>query len=143
MGQRHKARELALKCVYAYDSVGQDVNTICESIIANAKLGEESMKFAETLFRKIVASLDRIDQEITSHSQNWQIERLAMVDKNILRMAICELLCFPDIPARATINEAVELAKRYSTLESSKFVNGILDAVYRKHQAQETREPDI
>ncbi len=137
MGQRHKARELALKCVYAYDSVGEDVDTICQSILADDKLDEESLTFAEMLFRKVVATIEQLDKEIVSHSQNWDISRLAMVDKNILRLAICELMSFPEIPARVTINEAVELAKRFSTLESSKFVNGILDAVYREQQEQE------
>lgn len=137
MGQRHKARELALKCIYAYDSVGEDVDSICQSILVDEKLDEESLKFAEMLFRRVVAMVEQLDKEIVSHSQNWEIGRLAMVDKNILRLGICELMSFPDIPARVTINEAVELAKRFSTLESSKFVNGILDAVYRKQQEQE------
>lgn len=137
MGQRHKARELALKCIYAYDSVGQAVAVVCESIIGSARLDPDSLKFAETLFRKIAASLAKLDQEIAAHSQNWDIDRLAMMDKNILRLAVCELRFFPDIPARVTINEAVELAKRYSTLESSKFVNGILDAIYREIEKQE------
>jgi N utilization substance protein B len=137
MGQRHKARELALKCIYAYDSVGQDLDTVCESIIASSKLDQDSRNFAETLFRRIAASLETLDKEIAAHSKNWEIGRLAMVDKNILRMGICELHSFPEIPARVTINEAVELAKRFSTFESSKFVNGVLDAVYREIQQQE------
>ncbi|MFH2054609.1 MAG: transcription antitermination factor NusB, partial [bacterium] len=65
------------------------------------------------------------------------LNRLAMVDKNILRLAICELLYFPDIPARIVINEGVELAKRFSTAESSKFVNGLLDAIYHESQTQQ------
>jgi N utilization substance protein B len=137
MGQRHKARELALKCIYAYDSVGEDIDTICQSVLVDTRLDEEPLRFAEVLFRKVAGMIDELDKEIAGHSQNWEIDRLAMVDKNILRLAICELISFPDIPARVTINEAVELAKRFSTLESSKFVNGILDAVYRKLQEQE------
>ena len=137
MGQRHKARELALKCLYAYDSVGQDVDIICETILTVSALDSESVKFAESLFRKVVLMLDTLDQQIESYSKNWDLNRLAMVDKNILRLAICELNHFPEIPAKVTINEGVELAKRYSTLQSSRFVNGILDAVYRDSKEAE------
>jgi N utilization substance protein B len=131
MGQRKKARELVLKCLYAHESTGQPVDSICETLIHTSDLGAESLRFAEQLFKAVVDVTPELDDRITRFSQNWQIERVAMVDKNILRIGICELLRFPDIPARVSINEGVELAKKYSSLESSRFVNGILDAIYK------------
>lgn len=131
MGQRKKARELVLKCLYAHDSTGESVDSICETLISTAELAEDSQRFAEQLFRKVAEGIQQLDEKITRFSQNWNIERVAMVDLCILRIAICEFTCFPDIPAKVTINEAVELAKKYSTQQSSRFVNGILDAVYK------------
>ena len=79
---------------------------------------------------------ERIDSEIANHAEHWDISRLALVDKNIMRIAICELLYMPDIPSRVSINEAIEMAKKYSTLESSSFVNGILNAIFKSHQTE-------
>ena len=136
MGQRKKARELALKCLYAHESTGQDVDSVCESLLANSDLGEDSTEYAGRLFRKVASMLPELDSQIERFSQNWRLERIAMVDKNILRISICELAFFPDIPARVAINEGVELAKKYSSQESSRFVNGLLDAV-NKHLEKE------
>jgi N utilization substance protein B len=131
MGQRKKARELVLKCLYAHDSTGESVDSICEALIGTAELEEDSQRFAEQLFRKVAGSTQQMDEKIAAFSQNWDIERVAMVDRCILRIAICEFTSFPDIPVKVSINEAVELAKKYSTQQSSRFVNGILDAVYK------------
>jgi transcription antitermination protein NusB len=134
MGQRKKARELVLKCLYAHDSTGESLDSICETLISTAELAEDAQRFAEQLFRKVAEGTQQLDEKIAVFSQNWNIERVAMVDLCILRIAICEFTSFPDIPARVTINEAVELAKKYSTQQSSRFVNGILDAVYKSLQ---------
>ncbi len=138
MGKRHKARELALKCLYAFDSVGEDIDRICETVVVTSDLPEEGRDFAEALFRKVAVKLPELDEHIQRHSRNWDIKRLAMVDKNILRLSICELLFFPDSPAKVVINEGVELAKRFSTAESSRFVNGLLDAIYHESSPQES-----
>ena len=132
MGQRKKARELALKCLYAYESTGQEVDEVCNSLIKTSDLNEESVLYADRLFRRVVETLKELDTSIERFSQNWRIERIAMVDKNILRLAICALVSFPDVPAKVAINEGVELAKKYSSQESSRYVNGLLDAV-NKH----------
>jgi N utilization substance protein B len=132
MGQRKKARELALKCLYAYESTGQEVKEVCDSLIMTSDLAEDSTAYANRLFCKVVEMLPELDAQIERYSQNWRIERIAMVDKNILRLAICELTSFPDIPARVAINEGVELAKKYSSQDSSRFVNGLLDAVNKQ-----------
>lgn len=134
MGQRSRARELALKCLYAYESTGESIDSICSSLIPDAGLKPDSAKFSEILLRRTVGNLAELDKRITEHTINWEIERLAVVDKNILRLGICELLYFPDVPSKVAINEAVELAKKYSAEESSGFVNGVLDALNKKLQ---------
>ena len=138
MGQRSKARELALKCLYAYESTGESIDSICESLIADSDLKPEAAGFSESLLRNTVSHLEELDKRITIHAINWNIERLAMVDKNILRLGFCELLFFPDVPSKVAINEAVELAKKYSAEESSGFVNGVLDALNKKLQQAQT-----
>ena len=134
MGQRSRARELALKCLYAFESTGESIDSISASLIGDAGLKPESATFAEALLRKTVEHLKELDHNITEHAINWDLERLAVVDKNILRLGICELLFFPDIPSKVAINEAVELAKKYSAEESSGFVNGVLDALNKRLQ---------
>ncbi len=137
MGQRSKARELALKCLYAYESTGESIDSICTSLIAESDLNPDAARFSETLLRSTVTHLEELDKRIGAHALNWNIERLAVVDKNILRLGICELLYFPDVPSKVAINEAVELAKKYSAEESSGFVNGVLDACNKKLQKAE------
>jgi len=132
MGQRRKARALSLKCLYAYESVDHDLEAVCSTVLVEGSLEPDAVKFAEALFRRVVGMLDELDDRIKSQCRNWKIDRLAEIDKNILRLAICELLCFPDTPAKVVINEGVELAKKYSTPESFSFVNGILDAIYQQ-----------
>jgi transcription antitermination protein NusB len=136
MGQRTKSRELVLKCLYAYDSTGETIDSICETLIKTSELTDESQLFAESLLRRVVESTLQLDEKIGAFAKNWNIERVAMVDRCIMRIAICEFLTSPDIPAKVSINEAVELAKKYSTQESSRFVNGVLDAVYRSLEQQ-------
>ncbi len=120
-----------LKCLYAHDSTGESVDSITTTLIASAGLEVESQNFAERLFRKVVESTPQLDEKIAAFSKNWDLDRVAMVDRCIMRIAICEFSHFPDVPAQVSINEAVELAKKFSTHESSRFVNGILDAVYK------------
>lgn len=131
MGQRKKARELVLKCLYAFESTGEPIDSVVAGLIADSDLSDESRLYADRLFRMVVKMTPQLDQRIERFSENWRLERIAMVDKNILRLSICEMVSFPDIPARVAVNEGVELAKKYSSRESSKFVNGILDAVLK------------
>ncbi|MGK7370590.1 MAG: transcription antitermination factor NusB, partial [Candidatus Halalkalibacterium sp. M3_1C_030] len=98
---------------------------------------KEAYKFAENLFLRTLNHQDEIDEIIQKHIKNWKIERLTTIDKLILRIALCEFLYFEQIPTKVTINEALEIAKKYSTSKSSNFVNGILDAAL-----EELREAD-
>lgn len=133
MVQRREIREVVLQALYSEEVSGnlwkQVLNTIIE-----ARLGKEkdAQKFAEQLFLKTAKNKEELDNIIQDHIDNWKINRLATVDKLILRMAICEFLYFEEIPTKVTINEAIEIAKRFSTKKSGKFVNGILDAVLER-----------
>lgn len=133
MGKRRKARELALQVLYAYELSGNPVDSILERIPDRGKISPEIGEFAASLSRQTVQHLAEIDEVIARKVQRWELSRIAVVDKTILRLAICELFYFPDIPQKVSINEAIELAKIYSTRESGRFVNGILDSVAGLH----------
>jgi len=129
MSTRRRARELVLKSMYAIEQAGQSKEEIQASIIEKSGLDDNSIAFARTLFSNAIDNLKQIDKYISKLATNWKLDRIAIVDKNILRMAIAEVEYMPDIPVKVAINEAIELAKTYSTIESASFVNGILDKV--------------
>jgi len=131
MSNRHRAREHVLKALYALELGEQSKDIIDKTLIENAGLDENTQTFARNLFLKVAGDIPKIDAYITKLATNWDLDRLAVVDKNILRIAICEIEYMPDIPLKVAINEAIELAKKYSTLESTAFVNGILDKVMK------------
>ena len=130
MQNRRAAREAALKSIYAVEVGGNSTQDVTRLIIKKA-LGEESdaIRFAEKLLLTTVDHSDDHDQMIQKQINNWEVSRLAVVDKLILRMALSEFLFFEDVPTKVSINEAIELAKKFSTRKSGNFVNGILDAV--------------
>ena len=133
MSRRTRAREIVLICLYAFETLDGDARQVFEQTTARSSQDAQIIEFASNLYFAIVERLKRIDREIEKNAKNWDIDRFAVVDKNILRMAVCELFYFPDIPAKVSINEAIELAKKYSTMDSASFVNGILDAIYRQN----------
>ena len=133
MGMRRKARECALQILYQLEIGGSAVVSMNEywrqfEGETDKDIRDFSMMLAEGAWEK----KDEIDTMIAEYSTNWKINRMASVDKNILRMAIYELLFCDDIPVKVTLNEAVEIAKKFGTAESSAFVNGILDNVARE-----------
>ncbi|MDZ7774058.1 MAG: transcription antitermination factor NusB [Balneolaceae bacterium] len=129
MAQRREAREAALKALYAEEVSKTDVEQILANIVKPAfQKGDGALKFAESLFLRVLKNQEEVDEVIRGHIENWKMERLAIIDKVILRMAICEFLFFEEIPTKVTMNEAIELAKRFSTNKSGRFVNGILDS---------------
>ncbi|MCK4655636.1 MAG: transcription antitermination factor NusB [candidate division Zixibacteria bacterium] len=136
MSRRTRAREIVLKCLYAYETLDKEAKTVFDDTCAKTSQDVRSTEFASNLYFGVIERLEEIDKQIASNAENWNIDRFAVVDKNIMRMAVCELFYFPDIPAKVSINEAIELAKKYSTVDSSSFVNGILDAIYRKNVAE-------
>lgn len=130
MQHRRAAREAALKAIYAVEVGSNSVQEATKNIIKlSLREYSDALKFSEKLFLITVDCSSELDTIIEEHIKNWEVDRLAILDKLILRMAISELLNFDGVPTKVTINEAIELAKRYSTRKSGNFVNGILDAV--------------
>ena len=116
---------------FADDVLGEPLET------ADAPLPAAAKAFAETLVSGVVEYRAVIDQEIRDIAKNWSLERMAVVDLSILRVAAYELLYQPDIPVAVTLNEAIEIAKRYGTKESPSFINGLLDKIAQKHRSAE------
>ena len=131
MGIRRQAREIALQMLYQADlgSLKSDREPLH---FWEENTDPEALVFARELVRGVRLNLEKIDTVISKNSQNWKISRMAAVDKNILRLAVYSFLYRPDIPVKVTINEAVEIAKRYGTSESGAFVNGILDNIAKQ-----------
>lgn len=129
MAQRREAREVVLQALYAYEiGKGKWTHIINTVIKPQFDKDKDTFKFAERLFLKVVNKQDILDEIIQAHIKNWRIDRLTTIDRLILRLAITEFLFFEEIPTKVTINEAIEIAKKYSTQKSGNFVNGILDS---------------
>lgn len=128
MRKRTKAREYALQMLYGYDVTGESLK---DSFWAEQQdeVEEEVKNFAEIITSGVLTYKEAIDKKISAFATNWQLERMAVVDRNILRIGCFELFYLEDIPAKVSINEAVDLAKKYSGEEAGKFVNGILDRI--------------
>ena len=129
MINRRAVREVVLQALYAFE-VGQNPAAEIREHIFKEKLGadKDAIRFAEKLFLRTIDMEEELDRIIEDQIKNWEIHRLAVIDKLILRIALCEFIRFEDIPTKVTINEAIELAKNFSTQKSGKFVNGIIDA---------------
>lgn len=128
MTGRRQARELVLRGLYAYEIYERDVNQIFEELAVDSQLSKEHLLFARQLMEMVIKNAASIDAEIARLAQNWELDRIAVIDRIILQIALTEIRFMPDIPEKVAINEAIDLAKEYSTNESSAFVNGILDA---------------
>jgi transcription antitermination protein NusB len=129
MGLRRQAREAALQLLYLSDICEFDVAEMAPQYCKNLDLNPPSYEFCEKLFKGTNENMDAIDQLIVQYAQNWELKRMATIDRNILRLATFELMKTTDTPINVIIDEAVEIAKKYSTNDSSKFVNGILDKI--------------
>jgi transcription antitermination factor NusB len=132
MRKRTKAREYVLQMLYQVDITGGTWQEVLESFWEVNQEQEDSQElkgFSAQLLEGVIAHLEEIDKKISKYATNWQLERMAFVDRNIMRLGCFELLFRQDIPPKVAINEAVELAKKYSGLEAGKFVNAILDQI--------------
>lgn len=127
--KRRLVREKVLQVLYAYELSHEPIDFILENLIAPLKKDRETFNFAQQLILKVIENSNEVDDMIRKRVEHWEFNRLAILDKIILRVGICELLYFDDIPPKVTINEAIEIARRYSTEKSDKFVNGVLDSV--------------
>ncbi|MGN8225080.1 transcription antitermination factor NusB [Gracilimonas sp. BCB1] len=130
MINRRQVRETVLKAIYALQLGKDSTQHVADTIIKKAEFTKEKdlRRFAEKLFFETIDHEEELDEVIADHIKNWDINRLALIDRMILKMAICEFIYFEEIPTKVSINEAIELAKRYSTAKSGRFINGILDA---------------
>jgi len=140
MRERRASREIALQASFAQELSEYPILTVEKNIIDNSDLSEELMQFAKRLFESSSQHKNELDEYIKLKSENWDFSRIAIVDRLIIRMAICEFLYFDDIPAKVSISEAIEIAKKFSTDDSSAFVNGILDAVLHMISAKGTNK---
>ena len=129
MSSRRKAREIALCALYAFEFSKNPLEQVKNELIFNSSEAKETQSFASKLLDLTIKHMQKMDEMIKVKALNWDFERIAILDKLILRLAICEFLYFRDIPPKVSIDEAIEIAKKYSTEKSGKFINGILDSV--------------
>ncbi len=131
--KRRRAREYALQFLFQSDFSNKDqAEENLKQFLAENEKDTEVAAFALKIFKGTLSRLNDIDQIIEKAAEHWELKRIAAVDRNILRFAVFEFLQCDDIPAAVTINEAIEIAKKYSTIESSSFINGILDDAAKK-----------
>jgi len=127
--KRTRARELALQALYQLDLQGESFADAVGDFVRDEEPDKETAEFAIELVRGVVVEQEAIDEAIRAVAQNWDLERMAVVDRNVLRMATHELMHRDEIPPKVSINEAIELGKRFSTKNSGAFINGILDRI--------------
>ena len=132
MGSRREGRELALQALYSFDLNPMELRQALVLFWENNRAAPAVRDFAEQLVLGVAQQRDELDRWIGEKSTNWSLSRMAKVDLNILRIAVYELLHRPDIPKNVTLNEAIEVAKKFGTEESAAFINGILDEVASK-----------
>jgi len=128
-GARRRARVIALKALYEVDSVGHDMGETLTRLLAKGGLSQENAAFARELVSGVIQNKEKIDLNIQNFAPAWPLEQIPVVDRNILRLAIFEVLLDNKVPVKVAINEAVELAKTFGSDNSSKFVNGVLGSV--------------
>ena len=126
---RRQAREVTLQACYAFEMSGNKPTIVLDDIILNNAESQSISHFAKQLFLKTVEHWTEFDDLIKQRTENWEFSRIAIIDRLILRIALCEFLYFEDIPPNVSIDEAIEIAKNFSTENSGRFVNGILDAL--------------
>ena len=134
MTRRHKARRGVLQILYAWEIRGRDrpLRDEAADFLARRQFGSEARAYAQRLVETLADGMAEVDTLLGQLSERWDVERMAIVDRNLLRIALAELLWFEDVPAKVTIDEAVTLAGRYGGADSPRFINGVLDAVAQK-----------
>ncbi|MBI3540930.1 MAG: transcription antitermination factor NusB [Deltaproteobacteria bacterium] len=135
MGHRHKAREFAIQVLYQIEMQAAEPKAVFDLFWRSEEVQEDIQSFTTSLVDGVYRNRSEIDQLVEKNSHHWRLPRMAVVDRNILRLGVYELLYLHDIPTSVILNEAVELAKKFGTEDSGAFINGILDRV-----AKETRK---
>ena len=136
MGKRRNGREQAFRLLFQSDVGGLPLEEAIENSRRESESSDETLAMAETLARGAWSNKKELDAIITKYASGWTLERMANADRNLLRIALQEILHSPEVPQNVAINEAVELAKRYSTAESAKFINGIIGSFLRERNAK-------
>lgn len=134
-GTRREAREAAIQFLFSHDLNDETLPDQCADFWELRKARKKVQEFANDLIKGIFKYRDEIDQAIDTASKNYTVDRLSAIDRNILRLASYEIFHRDDIPAPVTINEAIEIAKRFGTIESAGFINGVLDRIQRDHKS--------
>jgi len=129
LGRRRKSREFALQALYQLNITKQDVTALLTQFQEHFLPGGEADEFLRRLVLGVLEHCEELDRLIERYSENWRLDRIDVIDRNILRMALFELLYCEDIPPKVTINEAIDLGKRYGSEDSGSFINGILDRI--------------
>lgn len=127
---RRFLREKSLQVLYAYEMQGEGISHLINTLLDDIS-NEKDLDFCTVLIHKVIANKKDLDNFIKERVANWEMDRIALVDRILLRIGITEILFFPDIPPKVSINEVIEIAKDYSTGNSGKFINGILDAILK------------
>jgi len=136
MGARRKSREIVLQTLYFVDNLSFNKEESWKKVTSKFKAGRTVLDYSNLLYKGIKEKEKEIDRKINKYAKDWKIERMNIVDKNIMRIAIYEMLYVEEIPYRVAIDEALELAKKYSTDRAKKFINGILDKVAKEKKLE-------
>ncbi len=128
-GARRKARAIALQALYEFDTVGHELTAVINRLLAEVELSEENGPFISELVNGVIQNKQQIDQYIQRFAPAWPIAQIPLIDRNVLRLAIFEILFDNKVPVKVSINEAVELAKNFGGDNSPKFVNGVLGSI--------------
>jgi N utilization substance protein B len=140
MGIRRKARELALQALFCMDMTGDSSEEMLQRFCEHYAPPAKARGFFLELIQGVLASRELIDQSIERFSRNWRLSRMSCVDRNIMRIAVFEMFHCSDIPAKVSINEAIDIGKKYGTEESGAFINGILDSVRIDREALKSNQ---
>ena len=140
MGTRRKSRELALQALYQGELTGNAGLLDFEEFCAHFQVNKKAMPYARKLLDGVRQNTEEINGLVSRYAENWRLERMSVIDRNILRLAVFELHYQDDVPARVAINEAVEIAKRFATDDSGSFINRILDTMVRTEKREEEKK---
>ena len=131
MGVRRKSRELALQALFQGEFLRKPAEAQLPLLVENFQVNRKALPYAIELLQGISGNMTHIDTIIEKHADNWRLSRMSVLDRNIIRIATYELLFCKDVPDTVSINEAIEIAKKFSTSDAGPFINGILDAIIR------------
>ena len=143
MGNRRRSRELALQALYYLDMSPSDIEEVIARFCEHFKPSDKTLPFFLVLVKGVAGTRPRLDAVIERFSSNWKLSRMPCVDRNIMRLAVYEFLCCDDIPYKVSINEAIDIGKRFGTEESGAFINGILDRIRLALESNEVNARDL